>query len=143
MQAFLARRPPNSTTSTIRGDGKKPPGKYIDCTLNYDVIDFCVNFLNNPTMLKLEGIYRISGNSDSVRQTWAAFCLGHFDFIEWQQEAGELAHLVTGACKLYLRELEMPLLPFDLHQRFLDCEGKAVPFLVFAWNSFYVYFFQA
>ncbi len=81
-----------------------------------------MRFLDNPAMMQLEGIYRISGNSESVRNAWAAFCCGHFDYVEWQHEAGELAHLVTGALKLYLRELETPLLPFDLHQRFLDCE---------------------
>jgi hypothetical protein len=88
---FLQRRPPNSTTSTIRSDGKKPPGKYIDCHLNYDVIEYCVSFLENPKMLQLEGIYRISGNSDSVRAAWAAFCLGYFDYVEWQHEVSKNA----------------------------------------------------
>ena len=126
---FLQRRPPNSTTSTIRpSDAKKNKNeKPIECFLNYDVIDYCVKFLEERSLLTLEGIYRISGNSDSVRHAWAAFCLGYFDYVEWQNEAGELAHMVAGACKLYLRELETPLLPFDTHAKFLECESITDP----------------
>jgi hypothetical protein len=122
---FLQRRPPNSAPSTLRPDaGKHKP---IHCNLNYDVIDFCLGFLEKHNVLELEGIYRISGNSDTVRHVWAAFCLGHFDYLDWQDTAGEIAHVVTGALKLYLRELEVPLLPWDTHQKFLACETITDP----------------
>ncbi len=122
---FLQRRPPNSAPSTLRPDANKH--KPIHCNLNYDVIDFCLGFLEKHNVLELEGIYRISGNSDTVRHVWAAFCLGHFDYLDWQDTAGEIAHVVTGACKLYLRELEVPLLPWDTHQKFLACETITDP----------------
>ncbi len=122
---FLQRRPPNSAPSNLKSDASKR--KPIDCTLNYDVIDYCLGFLEKQNVLDLEGIYRISGNSDTVRHVWAAFCLGHFDYLEWQDTAGEIAHVVTGACKLYLRELEVPLLPWDTHQKFLACESMTDP----------------
>ena len=117
---FLQRRPPNSASSTVKPEpGKRKP---IDCNLNYDVIDYCLDFLEKQNVLDLEGIYRISGNSDTVRHVWAALCLGYFDYLEWQDTAGEIAHVVTGACKLYLRELEVPLLPWDTHAKFLAAE---------------------
>jgi hypothetical protein len=127
VNVFLQRRPPNSAPSNNTGkdDKSSKKGKYIDCCLNYDVIDFCLNFLEKREVLDLEGIYRISGNSDTVKHVWAALCLGHFDYLNWQSEAGDIAHVVTGACKLYLRELERPLLPFDTHKDFLACEAMA------------------
>lgn len=122
---FLQRRPPNSSSGTIRPEkaDKKKPEKPIECFLNYDVIDHCFSVLEKGNMLTLEGIYRISGNSDVVRHLWAAYCLGHFDYLDWQTDIGDRAHVITGACKLYLRELETPLIPFDMHTRFLECEA--------------------
>ncbi len=122
---FLQRRPPNSQASATIRNNDAAKRKPIECNLNYDVIDFCLGFLEKHNVLDLEGIYRISGNSDTVRHVWAAFCLGHLDYLDWQDTAGEIAHVVTGACKLYLRELEVPLLPWDTHQRFLACEAIA------------------
>jgi hypothetical protein len=67
--------------------------------------------------METEGIYRVSGNSIDVRKLERTFA-------GTPELAGASIHTVSGALKLYFRELTPPLVPYELYDVFLKTQGS-------------------
>lgn len=62
----------------------------------------------------MDGIYRISGNLAEVQKVRFQVDHGKNNFKDFD------IHVLCGALKTFFRELEEPLIPFSLHQEFLN-----------------------
>jgi hypothetical protein len=77
----------------------------------------CIAEIEKGDHLETDGVYRQSGN------------LSHIQKIRLQVDQGNLAiletvddvHVLTGALKLFFRELKEPLIPWDCVDRLLAC----------------------
>lgn len=84
------------------------------------VMEKCINEIESrPYALDTEGLYRIAGFSDTVEEIKLAFerdC----DHVDLSQERYPDIHAVTCVLKLYLRQLPIPLVTFDIHTQLLE-----------------------
>jgi hypothetical protein len=70
--------------------------------------------------LDMDGIYRISGNLAEVQKVRHQVDHGKHSFKDFD------IHVLCGALKTFFRELEEPLIPFNLHQDFLNSISKTI-----------------
>lgn len=75
---------------------------------------------------EMEGIFRISGNTNVVKSIWRTFVQ---DTLPELDEFGTSAHDYAGALKLYLREAPEPVIPADYTPKFLDALKSTDPLL--------------
>ena len=124
IKKFLKKRPPTAELGQLNQEkgGKPITAEELDPTfLDYDVIEYCTNLVEKiPDALDQEGIYRISGDSVYVKHVWACFILGIINYLEAPNLSQFSPHIITGALKLYLRELKDPLIPFDYYEKFIQ-----------------------
>ncbi|CAF2174863.1 unnamed protein product [Rotaria magnacalcarata] len=84
------------------------------------VLEKCINEIESrPNALDTEGLYRIAGFSDIVEEIKLAFerdC----DHVDLSQERYPDIHAITCVLKLYLRQLPIPLITFDIHTQLLE-----------------------
>lgn len=84
------------------------------------VLEKCINEIESrPFALDTEGLYRIAGFSDTVEEIKLAFerdC----DHVDLSQERYPDIHAITCVLKLYLRQLPIPLVTFDIHSQLLE-----------------------
>lgn len=66
-----------------------------------------------------EGIFRVSGNSGSIRNIWNSFVADAPNF------QGASGHDIAGVMKLYIRQLQNPLVPVELFQYLMDAQKKS------------------
>lgn len=69
--------------------------------------------------LKSEGLYRISGFSESVEEVKSRFDKDG-EKTDISVNAYEDINIITGALKLYLRDLPVPVISFDAYPRFIE-----------------------
>ncbi|XP_065666554.1 rho GTPase-activating protein 15 isoform X2 [Hydra vulgaris] len=67
--------------------------------------------------LDVDGIYRVSGNLSMIQKL--RVMVDHGEAIDYQQHQWNDIHLLTGALKLYFRELPEPLIPFNMFEKFI------------------------
>uniref|UniRef100_A0A8C1S3G0 Rho GTPase activating protein 27 n=1 Tax=Cyprinus carpio TaxID=7962 RepID=A0A8C1S3G0_CYPCA len=96
----VASRHPSST-STPEADQKKVP-------------DFCCGC--SPSGLGIDGLYRVSGNLAVIQKL--RFKADHEDLD--LEEGNWDIHVITGALKLFFRELQEPLFPYSLFNDFIS-----------------------
>lgn len=83
----------------------------------------CIQIIEQKGM-DLEGIYRLSGNAGSI-QRLRFFYNNYEDFwIDPNYEDWSDVHVITGALKLYFRELQDPLFTFALYDKFMASACK-------------------
>lgn len=84
------------------------------------VLEKCINEIESrPQALDTEGLYRIAGFSDTVEEIKLAFerdC----DHVDLSQERYPDIHAIACVLKLYLRQLPIPLVTFDIHTQLLE-----------------------
>jgi len=69
--------------------------------------------------LETEGIYRVSGFSDAIDELKMAFDRGdNVDFNEFKYND---IHIICSLLKLYLRQLPIPLITFDVYNKLIEC----------------------
>ena len=61
--------------------------------------------------MKTEGIFRVTGNDEKVRELETHMSQGNFSFLLHVENP----HVVTNYWKRVLREMKDPLIPFDLY----------------------------
>jgi RhoGAP domain len=86
-------------------------------------MQYCEGFLARLRELDathVEGIFRISGDTRAKMEIIGNLALGHFHLAEYD------VHDVTSAFKMYLREVPVPVVPFDLHDRFVALAGQTL-----------------
>lgn len=89
----------------------------------------CVQFLSEENSLQTEGIFRRSANTQTVRTIKEQFnCGQNVDFkILAQEECSEMAiHLAAVILKSFFRELEEPLLTYDLYADIIDFQPSSI-----------------
>uniref|UniRef100_A0A7N8Y839 Chimerin 1 n=1 Tax=Mastacembelus armatus TaxID=205130 RepID=A0A7N8Y839_9TELE len=82
------------------------------------VVDMCIREIESRG-LKSEGLYRISGFSDSVEEVKMAFDKDG-EKTDISVNAYEDINIITGALKLYLRDLPVPVISYDAYPRFIE-----------------------
>ncbi|XP_065349659.1 rho GTPase-activating protein 27-like isoform X6 [Cloeon dipterum] len=71
----------------------------------------CINAIEKkPENLKTDGIYRASGNLSQVQKIRLQVDQNNLAVLDQEEEV----HVLTGALKLFFRELKEPLIPFGL-----------------------------
>nr|XP_039266547.1 uncharacterized protein LOC120341990 [Styela clava] len=85
------------------------------------VIDKCIEEIEKRGM-DSEGIYRVSGFHDDVQELKLAFDRYGNDV---NLSVYEDINIVAGGLKLYLRELPVPLIPYNLYSRFINAAKLA------------------
>ncbi|CAF3729125.1 unnamed protein product [Rotaria socialis] len=90
------------------------------------VLEKCINEIESrPNALDTEGLYRIAGFSDIVEEIKLAFerdC----EHVDLSQERYPDIHAITCVLKLYLRQLPIPLITFDIHTQLLELRPTAL-----------------
>ncbi|KAG7227596.1 hypothetical protein INR49_005411 [Caranx melampygus] len=73
-----------------------------------------------------EGLYRVSGFSDSVEEVKMAFDKDG-EKADISVNAYEDINIITGALKLYLRDLPIPIISYDAYPRFIEAAKLTDP----------------
>ncbi|XP_036396151.1 N-chimaerin-like [Megalops cyprinoides] len=89
------------------------------------VVDMCVREIESRG-LKSEGLYRVSGFSDSVEDVKLTFDRDG-EKADISVNAYEDINIITGALKLYLRELPVPVITYDAYPRFIEAAKLSDP----------------
>uniref|UniRef100_H3CS99 Chimaerin n=1 Tax=Tetraodon nigroviridis TaxID=99883 RepID=H3CS99_TETNG len=82
------------------------------------VVDMCIQELE-ARGLQSEGLYRISGFSELIEDVKLAFDRDG-EKADISANAYEDINIITGALKLYFRELPIPLITYDAYPRFIE-----------------------
>ncbi|XP_020510862.1 N-chimaerin [Labrus bergylta] len=82
------------------------------------VVDMCIQEIE-ARGLQSEGLYRISGFSELIEDVKLAFDRDG-EKADISSNAYEDINCITGALKLYFRELPIPLITYDAHPRFIE-----------------------
>ncbi|XP_034417834.1 N-chimaerin isoform X3 [Cyclopterus lumpus] len=76
--------------------------------------------------LKSEGLYRISGFSDLLEEVKMSFDKDG-EKTDISVDAYEDINIITGALKLYLRDLPVPIISYDAYPRFIEAAKLTDP----------------
>nr|XP_043875604.1 rho GTPase-activating protein 15 [Solea senegalensis] len=68
--------------------------------------------------LEVDGIYRVSGNLATIQKL--RFIIDQEEQLDLDQHQWDDVHVITGALKMFFRELPEPLFPFSFFQLFVD-----------------------
>ncbi|XP_037083723.1 rho GTPase-activating protein 15-like [Pollicipes pollicipes] len=80
----------------------------------------CVSAIEaKPEYMKMDGVYRASGNLSQVQRLRCEVDQDNYQVL-WDEED---VHVLTGALKLFFRELKEPLVPFELLPEALRAAG--------------------
>uniref|UniRef100_A0A672IWK8 N-chimaerin n=1 Tax=Salarias fasciatus TaxID=181472 RepID=A0A672IWK8_SALFA len=85
------------------------------------VVDMCIQEIE-ARGLQSEGLYRISGFSELIEDVKLAFDRDG-EKADISSSVYEDLNIITGALKLYFRELPIPLITYDAYPRFMEA-GK-------------------
>ncbi|XP_028737592.1 rho GTPase-activating protein 15 isoform X1 [Peromyscus leucopus] len=72
--------------------------------------------------LDVDGIYRVSGNLATIQKL--RFIVNQEEKLDLDDGQWEDIHVVTGALKMFFRELSEPLFPYSLFERFVEAIKK-------------------
>lgn len=78
----------------------------------------CISFLDNENALQTEGIFRRSPNVKIVADIQALFNQGKE--VNFEDYEPQCVHVATVMLKSFFRELEEPLLTYDLYNDVID-----------------------
>ncbi|XP_026231786.1 rho GTPase-activating protein 15 [Anabas testudineus] len=80
-------------------------------------VQICVDAVDKRG-LEVDGIYRVSGNLATIQKL--RFLVDQEEELDLDHSQWEDIHVVTGALKMFFRELPEPLFPFRFFQPFVD-----------------------
>uniref|UniRef100_A0A3Q2ZCY7 N-chimaerin n=1 Tax=Kryptolebias marmoratus TaxID=37003 RepID=A0A3Q2ZCY7_KRYMA len=86
------------------------------------VVDMCIQEIE-ARGLQSEGLYRISGFSELIEDVKLAFDRDG-EKADISSNAYEDINIITGALKLYFRELPIPLITYDAYPRFVEAGSR-------------------
>lgn len=72
--------------------------------------------------LEVDGIYRVSGNLATIQKL--RFIVNQEEKLNLDDSQWEDIHVVTGALKMFFRELSEPLFPYSFFERFVEAIKK-------------------
>ncbi|TRY85334.1 hypothetical protein DNTS_031286 [Danionella cerebrum] len=88
------------------------------------VVDMCIREIEERG-LKSEGLYRISGFSELIEDVKLAFDRDG-EKADISVNTYEDINVITGALKLYFRDLPIPLITYDAYPRFLEAASESL-----------------
>jgi hypothetical protein len=124
LRKFFLRRP-NMEDLMKRGIMKNEPvfGSTLQLLSKVEHSDVplfvkkCIQVLENKTeFLQTDGVYRQSGNLSTVQRLRLQIDHGNTDILETIDDV----HVLTGALKLFFRELKEPLIPWESVDRLIS-----------------------
>ncbi|XP_042218533.1 uncharacterized protein LOC121863788 isoform X7 [Homarus americanus] len=81
----------------------------------------CINHIEKTQEnLRTDGLYRISGNAAQIQKIRFEVAQRNYTILSREKEI----HNLSGALKLFFRELKEPLIPFDNYQDFIQATGS-------------------
>ncbi|XP_056609243.1 rho GTPase-activating protein 27 isoform X2 [Triplophysa dalaica] len=122
LRKFLQRRP---TLQSVKEKGyikENVFGCHLDTLChreNTDVPRFmekCIRSVEKRG-LKIDGLYRVSGNLAVIQKL--RYKADHEEDLDLDDGQWEEIHVITGALKLFLRELPEPLFPYSFFDKFI------------------------
>lgn len=76
----------------------------------------CIKILErSPENMKADGLYRASGNLSQIQKIRLQVDQNNLDILEQEEDV----HVLTGALKLFFRELKEPLIPYEFFEKAL------------------------
>lgn len=89
------------------------------------IVEKCIEEIEKRKgAIESEGIYRVSGFSDAIEELKLAFDRGdNVDFNEFKYND---IHIICSLLKLYLRQLPIPLITFDVYNKLIDSFSKSI-----------------
>lgn len=88
-------------------------------TIRPIVVEKCIEEIESRKgALESEGIYRVSGFSDAIDELKCSFDRG--DIVDFNEFKYNDIHIICSLLKLYLRQLPIPLITFDIYNRLID-----------------------
>lgn len=88
------------------------------------VVDMCIREIE-ARGLNSEGLYRVSGFSDLIEDVKMAFDRDG-EKADISVNMYEDINIITGALKLYFRDLPIPLITYDAYPKFIESASKYV-----------------
>ncbi|KAJ3024486.1 UNVERIFIED_CONTAM: hypothetical protein HDU68_008114 [Siphonaria sp. JEL0065] len=79
------------------------------------VVELCITTVEGRGGIEAQGIYRLSGNAGTIGKLKVAF--NHGENIDLSTE--DDINVVTGLLKSYFRELQNPLIPYEVYDQFI------------------------
>lgn len=100
----------------------------------YASLDAANEFLSNMKYcfllgLDVDGIYRVSGNLAVIQKL--RFAVNHDEKLDLNDSKWEDIHVITGALKMFFRELPEPLFTFNHFNDFVNAISKSAALLSF------------
>ncbi|KAI9350821.1 hypothetical protein BDR26DRAFT_930123 [Obelidium mucronatum] len=100
-----------------------PFGGFLDAQLEFEgnvrqiprVVELCIQTVEARGGIEAQGIYRLSGNAATIGKLKVAF--NHGENIDLSAE--DDINVITGLLKSYFRELQNPLIPYDVYDQFI------------------------
>lgn len=81
----------------------------------------CIQEIEKGDFLKTDGVYRQSGNLSHIQKIRLQVDQGNFAILETVDDV----HVLTGALKLFFRELKEPLIPWDCVDKLLKASSSS------------------
>ncbi|XP_051995588.1 rho GTPase-activating protein 27 isoform X2 [Xyrauchen texanus] len=122
LRKFLQRRP---TLQSVKEKGyikENVFGCHLDTLCHREnvnvpkFVEKCIRSVETRG-LKIDGIYRVSGNLAVIQKL--RYKADHEEDLDLEDGKWEEIHVITGALKLFLRELPEPLFPFSFFDGFI------------------------
>lgn len=123
LKKFLTRRP---TLQAVRDKGYIKD-QVFGCSLTAlcqregtsvpNFVKMCIEHVEN-TGLKVDGLYRVSGNLAVIQKL--RFAVNHDEKINLEDNKWEDIHVTTGALKMFFRELPEPLFTYTSFNDFVE-----------------------
>ena len=79
----------------------------------------CIKEIEKGEFLKTDGVYRQSGNLSTIQKIRLQVDQGNLAILETVDDV----HVLTGALKLFFRELKEPLIPWEFVDRLIAASG--------------------
>ena len=99
---------------TLEELSKKNYGKLVP-----EFVIKCLEKVENPDNICQQGLYRQCGILSKIQQIRFEVNQGNYDIIRQTKDV----HIITGALKLFFRELKEPLIPLEIAKNLWDIEG--------------------
>ncbi|XP_014353853.1 rho GTPase-activating protein 15 isoform X2 [Latimeria chalumnae] len=80
-------------------------------------VRMCIEAVENRG-LDADGMYRVNGNLATIQKL--RFIVDHEEKLDLNNPQWEDIHVITGALKMFFRELPEPLIPYDFFEQFVE-----------------------
>ncbi|XP_046883751.1 rho GTPase-activating protein 12-like isoform X5 [Hypomesus transpacificus] len=123
LKKFLTRRP---TLQSVRDKGyikDQVFGCSLSCLCQREnasvpgFVKMCIDHVENSS-LSVDGLYRVSGNLAVIQKL--RFAVNHDEKVTLEDSKWEDIHVITGALKMFFRELPEPLFSYGLFHDFVN-----------------------